>query len=152
MRVSAKSDYALRALIELAARTDDDAVTAEEIGQRQEIPHGFLQAILADLRRADLVVSQRGQAGGWRLARQPDRVSVADVIRAVDGPLVSVYGLRPEAVTYNETAQILQPVWIAARSALREVFEAVTLRHLADRSLPAPVQTRTREEEAWKPH
>jgi Rrf2 family protein len=152
MRVSTKSDYALRALIELATIAETGAVSAEELGRRQDIPHGFLQSILADLRRAGVVVSLRGQSGGWRLARDPAEVTVADVIRAVDGPLVSVYGLRPEAVTYNETAQLLQPVWIAARSALREVFEAVTIRHLADQSLPEAVQARTRDEEAWKPH
>jgi Rrf2 family protein len=152
MRVSAKSDYALRALIELATTASAGAVSADEVGRRQDIPHGFLQAILADLRRAGIVVSLRGQAGGWRLARDPGEVTVADVIRAVDGPLVSVYGLRPEAVFYNETAQLLQPVWIAARSALREVFEAVTIRHLAEQSLPEPVQARTRDEEAWKSH
>jgi Rrf2 family protein len=152
MRVPTKSDYALRALIELATTTEAGAVSAEEIGRRQDIPHGFLQAILADLRRAGVVVSLRGQLGGWRLAREPEEISVADAIRAVDGPLVSVYGLRPEAVTYNETARVLQPVWIAARSALREVFEAVTIRHLADRWLPEAVQARTRDEEAWRPH
>jgi Rrf2 family protein len=152
MRVSAKSDYALRALIELATTAAAGAVSADELGRRQDIPHGFLQAILADLRRAGIVVSLRGQAGGWRLARDPGEVTVADVIRAVDGPLVSVYGLRPEAVSYNETAQLLQPVWIAARSALREVFEAVTIRHLAEQSLPRAVQARTRHEEAWRPH
>jgi Rrf2 family protein len=153
MRVSTKSDYALRALIELATRANTGTMSAEEIGRRQDIPRGFLQAILADLRRAGVVVSLRGQSGGWRLARDPEAVTVADVIRAVDGPLVSVYGLRPEAVTsYNETAQVLQPVWIAARSALREVFEAVTLRHLANKSLPEAVQKRTLDEEAWRPH
>ena len=122
MRVSAKSDYALRALIEMASRSDGKAVSAEELGKQQEIPHGFLQAILADLRKADIVVSQRGQSGGWRFARTPSEVSVADVIRAVDGPLVSVYGLRPEAVDYGERTQVLQHVWIAARRAMREVF------------------------------
>lgn len=152
MRVSTKSDYALRALIELAATPDTGAVSAEELGRRQDIPHGFLQAILADLRRAGVVVSVRGQSGGWRLARDSEEITVADVIRAVDGPLVSVYGLRPEAVTYNELADVLQPVWIAARSALREVFESVTMRHLADRSLPKAVQARTRDDEAWRPH
>ena len=84
MRVSAKSDYALRALIEMARSTDGRPVSAEELGRRQEIPHGFLQAILADLRKAGVVVSQRGQSGGWRLAREASEVSVADVIRAVD--------------------------------------------------------------------
>jgi Rrf2 family protein len=152
MRVSAKSDYALRALIELAGQSDGAAVTAEELGRLQDIPHGFLQAILADLRRAGVVVGQRGQSGGWRLARDASSVTVADVIRAVDGPLVSVYGLRPEAVSYNESAQVLQHVWIAARSSLRDVFEGVSIRALVDRDLPKQVVARTKDEEAWKPH
>ncbi|MDP9821481.1 RrF2 family transcriptional regulator [Nocardioides massiliensis] len=149
MRVSAKSDYALRALIEIARHTDEGPVSAETLGRLQDIPHGFLQAILADLRRAGVVVSQRGQSGGWRLARSASDVSVADVIRAVDGPLVSVYGLRPEAVTYNERADVLQHVWIAARSSLRDVFENVSIAHLADRDLPAEVTSRTTDEDAW---
>jgi Rrf2 family protein len=152
MRVSAKSDYALRALIELASRADGSPVSAEELGRLQEIPHGFLQAILADLRRAGVVMSQRGQSGGWRMARDAETVSVADVIRAVDGPLVSVYGLRPEAVSYNESAQVLQHVWIAARSSLRDVFEQVTIRALADRRLPKQVVARTKDEDAWRAH
>ncbi|MEU6138101.1 RrF2 family transcriptional regulator [Nocardioides sp. NPDC057577] len=152
MRVSAKSDYALRALIEMAAREDGKAVSAEELGRAQEIPHGFLQAILADLRKAGVVISQRGQSGGWRLARKASDVSVADVIRAVDGPLVSVYGLRPEGVTYNERADVLQHVWIAARDSLREVFEKVSIADLASRELPDEVTTRTARDEAWLPH
>lgn len=152
MRVTAKSDYALRALIEIAVRADGAPVSAEEVGRRQDIPHGFLQSILADLRRAGVVVSQRGQAGGWRLATAPGDVSVADVIRAVDGPLVSVYGLRPEAVTYNATAAVLQPVWIAARSSLREVFEHVTIADLAAGRLPEEIANRTEDDEAWRPH
>ena len=152
MRVSAKSDYALRALIEMATREDARAVSAEELGRLQEIPHGFLQAILADLRRAGIVMSQRGQSGGWRMARTPDSVSVADVIRAVDGPLVSVYGLRPEAVSYNGSAEVLQHVWIAARSSLRDVFENVSLAALATASLPEAVTSRTADEDAWQPH
>ena len=152
MRVSAKSDYALRALIELAAHPDGRPLSAEEIGRLQEIPHGFLQAILADLRRAGVVVSQRGQAGGWRLARPAHEVSIADVIRAVDGPLVSVYGLRPESVSYNQAAVVLQQVWIAARSSLREVFEGVSIEDLADGTLPGPVAALTRDEDAWRHH
>jgi Rrf2 family protein len=152
VRVSAKSDYALRALVEIAARGDTAPVSAEELGRRQDIPHGFLQAILADLRRSGIVVSQRGQSGGWRLAGDAAEVSVADVIRAVDGPLVSVYGLRPESVTYNEAAVVLQHVWIAARSSLREVFEAVTIQDLADGRLPRSVAARTKAEDAWLPH
>jgi len=152
MRVSAKSDYALRALIEMAGRTDGGPVSAEELGRLQDIPHGFLQAILADLRRADVVVSQRGQSGGWRLGRPAVEVSVADVIRAVDGPLVSVYGLRPESVTYNESAEVLQHVWIAARRSLRDVFETVSIQALSDHSLPESVTSRTADEDAWQPH
>lgn len=152
MRVSAKSDYALRALIEMTRRGDAGPVSAEELGRQQDIPHGFLQAILADLRRAEIVVSQRGQSGGWRLVAQPEDVSIADVIRAVDGPLVSVYGLRPEAVSYNETAEVLQHVWIAARSSLREVFENVSIAALASGALPDAVTARTADEDAWQPH
>ncbi|GAA1510250.1 Rrf2 family transcriptional regulator [Nocardioides humi] len=152
MRVSAKSDYALRALIAMASRSDGRAVSAEELGRLQDIPHGFLQAILADLRRAGIVMSQRGQSGGWRMAREATSVSVADVIRAVDGPLVSVYGLRPEAVNYNDAAEVLQHVWIAARRALREVFEDVSIQQLADGELPDAVTSRTADDDAWAPH
>jgi len=152
MRVSAKSDYALRALIEIARRDGESAVSAEEIGRLQDIPHGFLQSILADLRRAGVVMSQRGQAGGWRMGRAAGDVTVADVIRAVDGPLVSVYGLRPEAVTYNDSAERLQQVWIAARSSLRDVFEGVTIAHLAEGALPAKVNRLTEGTDAWQPH
>jgi Rrf2 family protein len=152
VRVSAKSDYALRALIEIAARQDGKAVSAEELGRAQDIPSGFLQAILADLRKSGIVISQRGQSGGWRLAQAAEAVSVADVIRAVDGPLVSVYGLRPEAVTYNARAEVLQHVWIAARDSLRSVFEAVSIAELARADLPDEVTSRTANDEAWQPH
>lgn len=152
MRVSAKADYALRALIEMAIRDDAAPVSAEELGRRQGIPHGFLQAILADLRRAGIVMSQRGQSGGWRLGRDAATVSVADVIRAVDGPLVSVYGLRPEAVSYNESTEVLQHVWIAARHSLRDVFEEVSIAHLASGKLPDAITARTADEDAWQPH
>src|ERR1700749_4674179 len=111
------------------------AVSAEELGRLQDIPHGFLQAILADLRRSGVVIAQRGQSGGWRLNKDASEVSVADVIRAVDGPLVSVYGLRPEAVNYNESAAVLQHVWIAGRSSLRDVFEQGSVKQLAQGTL-----------------
>lgn len=152
MRVSAKSDYALRALIAISCREDGKAVSAEELGRTQDIPHGFLQAILADLRKSDIVISQRGQSGGWRLARKADDISVADVIRAVDGPLVSVYGLRPELVEYAGEARVLQHVWIAARSALRDVFEKVSIAELATGELPGEVTSRTADEDAWTSH
>lgn len=152
MRVSTKSDYALRALIEMAAREDERPVSAEELGREQDIPRGFLQGILADLRRAGVVASQRGKSGGWRLDRAPEKISVADVIRAVDGPLVSVYGIRPESVTYSGSAESLQLVWIAARSSLREVFETVTIADLATKELPDAVTSRLDDDEAWLSH
>ena len=151
MRVTAKSDYALRALIEIASQSADSAVSAEELGRRQEIPRGFLQSILADLRRAGIVMSQRGQAGGWVMGSRAEDVTVADVIRAVDGPLVNIYGLRPEAVAYNDVASVLQPVWIAARSSLRSVFEHVTIADLAGGQLPRAVTQRANDEDAWLP-
>ena len=152
MRVSTKSDYALRALIELAHDDGRAPLSADEISRAQDIPHGFLQGILADLRRAGILVSQRGQAGGWMLARKHDDVTVADVIRALDGPLVNVHGLRPESVVYKERAVALQAVWIAARSGLREVLEAVTIADLATGDLPQQVRQRTEAEDAWRPH
>jgi Rrf2 family protein len=152
MRVSAKSDYALRALIEIATRGEGARVSAEELGQLQGIPRGFLQAILADLRRASIVISVRGQSGGWRLATAADEITVADIIRAVDGPLVSVYGLRPESVEYHDSARSLQLVWIAARANLREVFEQVTVASLAQGRLPDEVMALTNDEDAWQPH
>src|SRR3546814_3913290 len=97
-------------------------------------------------------MSQRGQSGGWRMGRPAADVSVADVIRAVDGPLVSVYGLRPESVTYNERADVLQHVWIAARHSLRDVFETVTIAQLASGTLPEAVTSRTADEDAWRSH
>ena len=108
-------------------------------------------SILADLRRSGIVRSRRGQGGGWHLARTPVDITVADIIRAVDGPLVSVHGVRPEAVQYEDPAAVLQPVWIAARSSLREVLESVTLNQLASGQLPAEVTERSARDDAWEP-
>ncbi len=152
VRVSTKSDYALRALIEIAARGGEQAITADELGRAQEIPHGFLQSILGDLRKAGILLAQRGQSGGWRFAKSPDTISIADVIRAVDGPLVSVYGVRPESVTYQGRAETLKPVWVAARDALREVLEAVSISQLAADELPESVVQRIAHDEAWRSH
>ena len=154
MRVSAKADYALRALIEIAvARPTAPRSAPSSSARRQDIPHGFLQAILADLRRADIVVSQRGQSGGWRFARKPESVTVADVIRAVDGPLVSVYGLRPEAVELRRVSARCSSTCGSrpgARSAM--VFEQVSIQQLADGTLPQAVAALTADDDAWQPH
>ena len=159
MRVTAKSDYALRALVELAAAQSENPgldprenpVSAEELGRLQDIPHGFLQAILSDLRRAGIVASRRGKTGGWCLARDAAEISVADVLRAVDGPLVSVYDVRPESVVYNERATVLQHVWIASRAALRRVMDAVTIADLSAGRLPEDVRNLTLDSDAWEP-
>lgn len=158
MRVTARSDYALRALVELAAARRDGAdgeardtpISAEELGRLQDIPHGFLQAILSDLRRSGIVSSRRGKTGGWFLSKDASEITVADVLRAVDGPLVSVYDVRPEAVSYNDRADILQHVWIASRAALRRVMDAVTLADLAEKTLPEAVHELTLDSDAWE--
>lgn len=156
MHVSAKSDYALRALIVLAgsAADEDDAdglLPAEAMATEQEIPQNFLLAILADLRRGGIVRSRRGQGGGWSLARDPSQISVADVIRAVDGPLVSVNGRRPEQVSYKGSTSALQLVWIAARSSLRDVLETTTLADLVTGELPEQVQELSKPGDSWEP-
>ena len=151
MHISAKADYAVRAAIHLAS-VSEGPTAAESIAEAEHIPAKFLEAILTTMRAGGLVRSQRGPHGGYWLARPADAITVADVIRAVDGPLVSVYGLRPEAVTYNETADVLQHVWIAARRSLRDVFENVSIQQLADHKLPKAVTQRTADEDAWQPH
>lgn len=152
MRVTTKSDYALRALIEIANVVDGGPISADALGKRQDISKGFLQSILADLRRAEVVASIRGKSGGWKLTQPASAITVADVIRAVDGPLVSIYGQRPEAVEYDEAAESLQQVWIAARFALRDVLEQVSIEQLASKSLPAEVLGKVAIEDAWQPH
>ena len=150
MKISAKVDYAVRALIEIAGNSSDRPRSAESISSAQDIPRDFLLSVLADLRRAGIVASQRGQAGGWVLQQEAASVSVADVIRAVDGPLVSVHGRPPENVAYHGSAQALQQVWIAARSALREVLEQVTIAHLLTQELPQAATERTQAADAWR--
>jgi len=149
VKISAKVDYAVRALIEIAGNNTDRPRSAESISAAQDIPRDFLLAVLADLRRAGLVASQRGQAGGWVLLTPADAISVADVIRATDGPLVSVHGRAPEDVRYDGSAEALQEVWIAVRSSLREVLEDVTIAHLLAKELPAGAVARTKSEDAW---
>lgn len=151
MRVSAKSDYAVRAAAELAA-AGDGPVKAERIAQAQEIPLKFLESILLDLRNAGIVLSRRGIDGGYWLARPAEEISLAQVIRAVDGPIANVRGLRPEDVTYDGSAARLRDVWIAVRASLRGVLEQVTLADLASGELPASVEALTADPDAWTKH
>ena len=133
MRVSAKVDYALRACLELAA-SPPGPVKGERIATAQSIPPKFLESILLELRHAGLVHSQRGAEGGYRLARPADEISLADVIRAVEGPLASIRGVRPDDVTYSGTATALREVWLELRTALRGVLEETTLADVVARS------------------
>jgi Rrf2 family protein len=132
MRVSAKVDYALRALAELAA-APPGPVTAERLAAAQEIPLNFLENILVELRRAEIVSSRRGADGGYRLAKPAAEVSLADVIRAVEGPIATVRGSRPEDVSYTGAAARLQDVWIELRTQMRAVLEETSLADLVER-------------------
>jgi Rrf2 family protein len=149
VRISAKADYAVRAALELAA-AEDPPVKGERLAESQSIPLKFLENILGDLRQSGLVVSQRGPDGGYRLERPADQISVADVIRAVDGPLASVRGERPESMHYAGPAEQLAPVWIALRSAVRGVLEHVSLRDVVDGEVPPEISELARDPDAWK--
>jgi Rrf2 family protein len=172
VRISAKADYAVRAAVELAARSFPVApdtgptgaagepatqtairpTTAEDLARTQGIPHKFLESILSDLRRADLVASQRGVAGGYWLNRPAASISVADVIRAVDGPLATVRGERAQDLDYVGSAEALQPLWVALRASVRGVLENVTLADLARSRLPARVRKLAEDDDAWRNH
>jgi Rrf2 family protein len=151
MRVSAKADYAVRAAVELAA-AESSPVKGEVISQAQGIPLKFLENILGELRHAGIVRSQRGTDGGYWLARPPDEITVADVMRAVEGPLASVRGDSPESLKYAGTAQPLGKVWVAVRANLRSVLERVTLADIAGGELPGLIDEITSDPEVWATH
>jgi Rrf2 family protein len=151
MRVSAKVDYALRAALELAA-AGGGPTKGEQIAQAQDIPLKFLENILLELRHGGLVQSQRGAEGGYWLARPPEEIKLADVIRAVEGPLANVRGSRPETVRYEGPAARLQDVWIAMRANLRAVLEELTLADVASGELPPEIAAITASPEAWESH
>jgi Rrf2 family protein len=150
MRISAKADYAVRAAAELAASGDGAPVAAEALARAQDVPHRFLEAILSDLRREGIVTSRRGARGGYVLARPADRVTVADVVRAVDGPLVYVRDERPADLEYTGAASSLLQVWVALRANVRAVLEQVTLADLAAGQVPDVVRRLVEDEEAWR--
>jgi Rrf2 family protein len=151
VRVSAKADYALRAVIELAASADGP-LKGEKIAQAQEIPLKFLENILGDLRHAGIVRSQRGVEGGYWLARPAEEITVAEVVRAVEGPIANVRGMGPELVEYAGSAARLRDVWIAVRANLRAVLEQVTIADVARGELPAAVEDLAANPDAWQQH
>ena len=152
MRVSAKADYAVRAALELAAAEGEGPIKGERIAQAQAIPIRFLENILVELRHAGLVKSQRGAEGGYWLARPASEISLAEVLRAVEGPIANVRGNFPQDVEYEGAAVHLREVWIAMRANLRAVLEAVTLADVVGGDLPEVVEGLAGDPEAWRMH
>lgn len=154
MRVSAKVDYAVRAMVELAAADTTGPghatpMKSQALASAQAIPPKFLESILADLKRGRLVASQRGADGGYWLARPPDDITVAEIIRAVEGPLADVRGVRPESLGYDEDRESLQRMWIAVRANLRSVLERVTVADLHRGKLDPAVDALADPADAW---
>lgn len=149
MHVTAKADYAVRAIVELADSSQDSPRKVDEVAQAQNIPVSFLENILTQLRSSGIVRSQRGPEGGYWLAHPANEVNLAQIIRAVEGPLVGVRGQRPEEIEYIGSAESLKQVWVALRANLRKVLEHVTVAQVAAGDLPEEVLALTREEEAW---
>ena len=152
MRISAKADYAVRAAIELAGSADEGPLKGERISEAQDVPLRFLENILGELKHAGLVQSQRGAEGGYWLNRPADDITLAEIIRAVEGPLASVRGQRPEELDYHSGSEPLQRVWVALRANIREILESVTLSDLVADDLPEPVRSLTQHPETWQPH
>jgi Rrf2 family protein len=148
MRISAKADYAVRAAAELAS-AGEDPVKGEKIAEAQNIPLQFLEHILLELKHARLVPARRGARGGYWLAKPPEEIPLADVIRAVEGPLANIQDLAPEATKYPGNSERLSEVWIAVRASLRRVLENVTVADLRDGNLPPEVLEMTEDEGAW---
>jgi Rrf2 family protein len=151
VRVSAKADYALRAVVELAAAAASDVgpVTRERLAEAQEIPIKFLESVLLELKHVGIVRSHRGPLGGYSLGRDASDITIADVIRAVEGPLAHVRGERPELVKYQGSAAPLRDIWIAVRASLRALLEETTVADVVNRTLPATVIELTSAPEAW---
>ncbi len=150
MEISAKSDYAIRSLLALAVQYPD-LVKVDVVIAEQQLPRKFIEAILGELRRAGLVRSQRGAEGGYALARPPSEITLGAIIRAVDGPLAEVRGLRPNETTYTGVAQHLPDVWVAVRASLRRVLDETTLAALLSGKLPAHVRRMVDAPDAWLP-
>jgi len=152
VRISAKTDYAIRAVVEMAAAAPDGhLVKAEAVADAQQIPLRFLLGILNELRHAGIVDSRRGVEGGYRLAKPADEIAIADIIRAIDGPLANVAGVRPDALRLAGSAAPLQDVWVSLRSSIRAVLEHVTVADVASGELPADVVALTQTADAWAP-
>ncbi|SCL31128.1 RrF2 family transcriptional regulator [Micromonospora inyonensis] len=150
MQISARGDYAIRAALSLAAAYPS-LLSTQSIAAEQDMPRKFLEAVLADLRRAGIVRAQRGAEGGYTLARPPREIAVGAILRAVDGPLAGVRGMRPEETEYLGAAENLPRLWVAVRAAVRQVVDEVSLADLSTGRLPAHVRRLTTRPGAWEP-
>jgi len=151
MKISARVDYGLQAILEIAASDKrKKRMKADEISEKHDIPMKFLESILSDLKKADLIIGHRGNSGGYNLSRSADEIAIADVVRAIDGPLASVRGMAPEKASYKGEISGLTKVWIATRVALREVLEEMTLADILDDDFPNPIAKKLSNKEAWR--
>lgn len=152
MQVSAKADYAVRALLVLAADPAQQPIAGHVIATGQGMPVKFVENTLVELRNTGLVTSQRGAGGGFRLGRPADQITIADIVRAIDGPLAEVRGERPEEAVYPGPARHLQDVWVAVRATVRSVLDHVTLADVVSGDLPENIRTLIDAPGAWQPH
>jgi Rrf2 family protein len=149
MRISAKADYAVRAALELAVAPEGEPVKGERLAEAQEIPLQFLEHILLELKHARLIQARRGAKGGYWLAKPPDQITIADVIRAVEGPLANIHEAAPEELRYTGPAERLRDVWVAVRANLRAVLESITLADVASGTLPWRLDAMLTNPEVW---
>lgn len=152
MEISAKTEYAVRAMLQLAEVSDGQQrpLPAEALAQAQGLPRKFLEAILSDLRKAGLVFSTQGARGGYQLARPAGEISLGAIFRAVDGPLAEVRGRRPQDTTYDGVAKHLPELWVAVRAGLRQVLDGTSLEDLHAGDFPAPVRALLELPDAWQ--
>jgi Rrf2 family protein len=150
VRITAKADYAVRATLELAGRADGEPVKGENLAEAQGIPLQFLEHILLDLKHHELVKAKRGMHGGYWLGRPPEEITVADVIRAVEGPLANIHDVPPEDTDYRGNAERLRDVWVAVRANLRAVLEEVSLADVRAGKLPPAITSLLEDPDAWE--
>lgn len=150
VQITARSDYAVRAALELAIAYPE-RLTIDRIVSEQDLPRKFVEAILSQLRRSGIVVTQRGCAGGYGLARSPKEITIGDIIRSVDGPLAEIHGVRPHELSYEGVAEHVPALWVALRSSMRAVLDVVTLQQLLGGKFPASVRRLGDADDAWLP-
>lgn len=152
VNLSARTEYAVRAMVHLATADPAEPVTLDSVAQQEDLPRKFMEAIFADLRRAGLITSLRGSRGGYFLSRGSDAITIGDIMRAVDGPLWEVRGLRPQDTEYRGATHHLPTLWVAVRASLRAVLDSTTLSELASGHFNERVTALTTSADAWMNH